>query len=69
MIAFLRDIVLAAASVFLVLLAGGVIVYTLTALNVGPEYRQSATEVSFRAACAEVKGHAVWNGRNWECIK
>ena len=27
------------------------------------------TEASFRAACASVKGNAVWNGRHWECLK
>jgi len=29
----------------------------------------TAAEEKFRIACAEVNGHAVWNGRNWECIK
>ena len=30
---------------------------------------QSQTENDFRAACAAVKGHAVWNGAHWECLK
>jgi len=29
----------------------------------------SNTEVTFRAACDNVKGQTVWNGKNWECIK
>ena len=26
-------------------------------------------EQAFRAACAEVKGVAVWNNKYWECLK
>ena len=27
------------------------------------------TASNFRAACAEAKGNAVWNGKYWECLK
>ena len=29
----------------------------------------NSTENKFKVACTAVNGVAVWNGRNWECIK
>lgn len=46
---------------FLALVAVLVIVFLISA--------GTAAEEQFRIACAEVNGNAVWNGRNWECIK
>lgn len=29
----------------------------------------NSTENKFKVACTAVNGAAVWNGKNWECIK
>ena len=29
----------------------------------------NSTENKFKVACQAVNGAAVWNGKNWECIK
>ena len=48
------------------------VVLTLDSLGISPKKEPSWTEkveASFRAACANVKGTTVWNGKQWECLK
>ena len=65
----LRQLLLALAGIFAILVITALIVVGLAEIMPPPEHRQSPTAINFRAACAAVKGNAVWNGRHWECIK
>lgn len=55
-----------------VIVVGIVIVLFAAVGTVGSFTRKEnplEVEVEFRAACAQVNGRAVWNGRHWECLK
>ena len=65
----LRELFTGLAIVLAILVAVTLIVVGLGAIMPPREDRQSQIETNFRAACTEVKGHTVWNGRHWECIK
>lgn len=60
----LRGLISGLAIVFAILVLVALIVVGLN--KVIP---QSPTATNFHAACAELKGNAVWNGRHWECLK
>ena len=65
----LRQLLLALAGMFAILVIAALIVVGLAEITPHPEHRQSPTEINFRAACEAAKGNAVWNGRHWECLK
>jgi|LauGreDrversion4_2_1035121.scaffolds.fasta_scaffold223826_2 hypothetical protein len=62
----LRESLSALAVIFAGLAVVALIVVGLSAIMPPREQR---VETDFRAACAAVKGNAVWNGRHWECLK
>ena len=63
---FRRELFLGLTIVFAISVFMSLIVVRLTPQR---EEQQSRTETNFRETCAEVNGRAVWNGRNWECLK
>ena len=65
----LRQLLLALAGIFAILVITALVVAGLAVIMPPPERRQSPTAINFRAACEAAKGNAVWNGRHWECIK
>lgn len=65
----LRESLSALAVIFAGLAVVALIVVGLSAIMPPREQRVTQTETDFRAACAAVKGNAVWNGRHWECLK
>lgn len=52
-----------------IVISATLIVAALDHLGVDASRKQNPTESSYRAACSQVKGTVVWNGRNWECLK
>jgi len=65
----LREDLLGLAVIFAGLAVVALIVVGLNEIMPPRERRVTQTESDFRAACAAVKGNAVWNGRHWECLK
>ena len=54
-----------AVIVMALLIAAGIVVL----FNGSLERKENPTDARFRAACMQVNGTAVWNGRHWECLK
>ena len=64
---FLKEMLI----VLLLLFITAVIVFVVVANYTDSEHRTQLDqrESQYRAACAEVNGRTVWNGRHWECLR
>ena len=64
---FLKELLIALLLLFII----AVIVFVVGANFTDSAHRTQLEqrESQYRAACAAVKGNAVWNGRHWECLK
>ena len=49
----------------------GIVIVLFAAVGIVDSFtrKENPLEIEFRAACAQVNGKAVWNGRHWECLK
>ena len=65
----LREALIGIVWILAGLLVMVLVVVGIDAMLPPKEQRVGPTEADFRAACAAVKGNAIWNGRHWECLK
>lgn len=65
----MTDILLDVVVVIGVIACCAAIVVVMSEFDVRGESHFDKVAREFRVACAEVNGKAVWNGRNWECLK
>jgi hypothetical protein len=58
-----------AVIVMVLLVTAGVVVLFTDLFPNSFVRKEHPTDARFRAACMQVNGNAVWNGRHWECLK
>jgi len=58
-----------AVIVMVLLVTAGVVVLFTNLFPNSFARKEHPTDAQFRAACMQVNGKAVWNGRHWECLK
>ena len=58
-----------AGIVMVLLVTAGVVVLFTDLFPNSFVRKESPIDTQFRAACTQVNGKAVWNGRHWECLK
>jgi hypothetical protein len=58
-----------AVIVIILLATAGVVVLFTNLFADSFARKESPIDTQFRAACTQVNGKAVWNGRHWECLK
>jgi hypothetical protein len=68
MIGTIRDALTALGLFGVIISAAAGFTVLLASLGVG-ERKESPIDTQFRAACTQVNGVAVWNGKHWECLK
>ena len=61
-----RDVLMAIVLFSLIMSVAAGLTFLLTSAVGGKE---SPIDTRFRAACTQVNGVAVWNGKHWECLK